>query len=89
MYLFVVYEHFPFMYAYIVHICLVPTEVRKEHWLPPGTGDTITESCEPRCKCEELNLGSLQEQLLLAAGPSLQLLHRFLKRTTSLNLQES
>lgn len=70
-YLFAVYEyeHFAFMYAYIVPICLVPQKSEKTVG-SPGTGDTITDSCEPRCKCEELNPGSLQEQLLLTTEPS-------------------
>lgn len=35
-YLFLIYEyeHFAFTYVYVLHICLVSRDIRKEHWIP-------------------------------------------------------
>lgn len=37
-----------------------------------GSGSTVPGACELPGKCWELNLGQLQEQMLLTAGPLLQ-----------------
>ena len=39
--------------------------------------DLITDGCEPPCGCRELNLGPLEESVLLTAEPSLKP-HRWL-----------
>lgn len=56
------------------HICLVPVEVRKEHWV---LWNGLTGGYEPSCRSWELNPGSLQEQpMLFAAEPSLLFLNQ-------------
>ena len=43
-----VYGCFTCMYVCAPHVCLVPTEVKRGHWIPE-TG--VTDSSEPPCEC--------------------------------------
>lgn len=59
-----------------LHIMNVPGTLRgQEGAQAPVTG--IAGSCEPPCGCWELNLGPLQEKLLLASSPAPMVLEAF------------
>jgi hypothetical protein len=49
-----VYGYFACICVYALHMCLVPTEARREHQILSRTG--VTDGCELPCGCWELNL---------------------------------
>lgn len=53
------------MYICAPHVCLLPTEVRRHRTL----STEIADGCMLPCGCWELNLGALEQQVLLIAEP--------------------
>lgn len=61
-----------FVWVFCLHLCLVPTEVRREELIPRYE---VTDGCELCSKYLEPNTCLLQEQqILLTSEPSIQLL---------------
>lgn len=64
------------MYVYHMHVSACGSQKRLSH---SGTG---VNDCEPPCRCQEMNLGILKEQLMLStAGISLQSLTKIYQIT--------